>query len=115
MLLKLEVGDTRPLYHQIASAVRRAVRDGSLAEGDRLPATRDLATSLDVNMHTVLKAYGILRDEGLIELRRGRGAVVVSTPADAEVDHLAKELVRAAREHGLDATQVIKKITEEFS
>jgi DNA-binding transcriptional regulator YhcF (GntR family) len=115
MLLKLDVGDHRPLYQQIASAVRRAVSDGSVVAGDRLPAARDLAASLDVNMHTVLRAYGDLRDEGLIELRRGRGAVVVATAEANEITRRIAELVRAARHDGVSRRDLVHLIEEEYS
>jgi DNA-binding transcriptional regulator YhcF (GntR family) len=116
MLIKFEPNDTTPLYHQIATAVRRAIREGDISEGDRLPATRDLATSLGVNMHTVVRAYGILRDEGLLEMRRGRGATV--TPggtAAAGVTDLVKELAAEAHRQGFELDELNDMITKEFS
>ena len=115
MLLRLEVGDDRPLFRQIASAVRAALLRGDLTTGDRLPAARDLAGSLDVNMHTVLRAYGVLRDEGIVELRRGRGAVVVGAPGDAELQHLTTETVAAARRQGIPLPDLLDRITKEYS
>jgi GntR family transcriptional regulator len=115
MLLRLEVGDDRPLFRQIAAAVRAALIRGDISAGDRLPAARDLAASLDVNMHTVLRAYGILRDEGIVELRRGRGAVVVGMPGDAELAQLTRELVGAARRLDVPLPDLVERITKEFS
>ncbi len=115
MLLKLNTDDDRPLYHQIASAVRGAVRTGTVSNGDRLPATRDLAASLGVNMHTVLRAYALLKEEGLIELRRGRGAIVLEVSSAAAVEQLIVELVEVAREQGLEAREVIALVNREFS
>lgn len=76
MLIRLDPSAPEPIYAQIAAQVRAAAARAELAPGERLPAARDLAESLQVNLHTVLRAYQDLRDEGLIELRRGRGAVV---------------------------------------
>ncbi len=77
MLLRVDPSSSLPLYDQIASSLRTDIVRGELRHGDRLPTARDVAESLGVNLHTVLKAYQTLRDEGLIDMRRGRGAVVV--------------------------------------
>lgn len=76
MLFRIDPTAPEPLFAQMAAQVRTAAIRGELVAGQRLPAARELAESLDVNLHTVLRAYQDLRDEGLIELRRGRGAVV---------------------------------------
>jgi GntR family transcriptional regulator len=76
MLFRIDPTADEPLFAQLAGQVRAAVIGGDLSPGTRLPSARELAGSLDVNLHTVLHAYQELRDEGLIELRRGRGAVV---------------------------------------
>lgn len=116
MLLKLDPDSGLPLFSQIAAAVRRAIGDGDVGPGDRLPAARDLARSLDVNMHTVLRAYNGLRDEGLIELRRGRGAIVREDSAgSAGVHHLVVELAVEARRRGLSFTEVVQMLQKEMS
>lgn len=76
MLFRVDPTADEPIFAQLVGQVRLAVATGRVRAGERLPAARDLAESLDVNIHTVLKAYQELRDDGLIELRRGRGAVV---------------------------------------
>jgi DNA-binding transcriptional regulator YhcF (GntR family) len=116
MLLKLNPDSGLPLYRQIAAAVRRAVADGEVTAGDRLPAARDLAQSLDVNMHTVLRAYSDLRDEGIIELRRGRGAIVRKGTAEAaSVHHLVAELAQEATRLGLSEEEVVEMLRKEIS
>ena len=113
MLLQLDPASGLPLYRQIAVAVRTAVRNEEIEPGDRLPAARDLATALGVNMHTVLRAYANLRDEGLVELRRGRGAVVLQRPNDG-LRHLAKELASAARDDGIGLDELVAILKEEY-
>ncbi|WP_127571166.1 GntR family transcriptional regulator [Georgenia faecalis] len=82
MLLRVDPASPLPLFEQLATQVRAGVVAGTLTSGERLPSARDLAESLDINPHTVLHAYQLLRDEGLLELRRGRGAVVTARGAE---------------------------------
>lgn len=87
MIFQVDLGGTRPLFEQVAAGVRAEIVMGRLREGDRLPAARDVAEALDINVHTVLRAYQDLRDEGLIDLRRGRGAVVTAAAAPLAALH----------------------------
>src|SRR5215831_19135586 len=54
-----------PLHEQVAAAIRRAIADGEVGPGDRLPPARDLAAVLGVNANTVFRALRALRDEGV--------------------------------------------------
>lgn len=99
MLFRIDPAAAEPIYAQIAAQVRIAAVRGEVAPGERLPAARDLAESLQVNLHTVLRAYQELRDTGLIELRRGRGAVVATDAARdlAELRDAVETLADVAR------------------
>lgn len=101
MLLALDLNDARPLHEQVAGAIRRAIGEGSYTPGDRLPPARDLARALGINPNTVLRALRDLRDEGLLEFRRGRG-VSVAGQADgrALLVQRARELLEEAERHG---------------
>jgi GntR family transcriptional regulator len=77
---------------QVAAQIRYALARGELREGERLPSARDLAAAIDVNMHTVLRAYARLQEDGLIDLRRGRGATVVRS-GNASFDRLRSLVV----------------------
>lgn len=95
MLIRVDSASHRPLFGQVADAVRSAVLTGEAVAGERLPSARDLADSLDINVHTVLHAYQLLRDEGVIEMRRGRGAVIVAEPDHWSALHRAMKTVAA--------------------
>ena len=77
--VKLDRGDPTDLYEQVAAEIRRAIAEGEAKPGERLPPAKDLAAVLGVNTNTVLRALHILRDEGLLEFRRGRGITVAAT------------------------------------
>ena len=114
MLFTVDPAAAASLAAQIAAQVRGAIGRGEVRSGQRLPPARDLAEALDVNMHTVLRAYAELRDDGLIELRRGRGAVVrAGIDADqVRLRELAREFVAAARRLGLQGTDMAAIIEE---
>ena len=76
MLISISQSDARPIYAQIAAAVKEQIRDGRLRPGDELPGVRELAGSLGINLHTVHRAYRMLKDEGIIYLRLGQRARV---------------------------------------
>mgnify|MGYP001567747884 CR=1 FL=1 len=104
MLIRVDPDSPRALYDQVAASIRSDILSGALAPGDRLPAARDVAEALEINQHTVLHAYQRLRDEGLVDLRRGRGAVIATTAAPlAELAHDIDELVRRAAALGVSA------------
>ena len=91
MLVRIDPGSTAPLFEQVAASLRRAVADGTLTAGEQLPPARELAGSLEINVHTVLRAYALLRDEGLIDLRRRRGAVEWRLPVGLGRRHGARK------------------------
>lgn len=103
------------LHEQVAAAVRRAIADGEVGPGERLPPARDLAAVLGVNANTVFRALRTLREEGLVEFRRGRGVSVTGTAARrSPVVAKARELVAVARRYGLRPEE-LAKIVEQVS
>jgi len=110
MLGTIDRDDALPLHEQVAAEIRRAIADGEAGPGDRLPPARDLAAVLEVNANTVLRALRILRDEGLLEFRRGRGVTVAGTPEDGAVLARARELLQFARKHGYRPEELIRMI-----
>ncbi len=111
-IVKVDPSESTPLHEQVAAEIRRAIADGEAGPGERLPPARDLAAVLGVNTNTVLRALRLLRDEGLLEFRRGRGITVVGTPERGAVIHRARELVRYARRHGYRRDELIRIIEQ---
>ena len=115
MLVRVDPSSEVPLFEQLSTSIRAAAIDGSLAAGERLPSARELAHSLDVNLHTVLRAYQTLRDEGLIELRPGRGATVTQRVTDyAGLTQAVSSVVAEARAVGLSRSALLAIIREAY-
>jgi GntR family transcriptional regulator len=111
LAVKVDRSDPALLHDQVAADIRRAIADGEARPGERLPPARDLAAVLGVNTNTVLRALRTLRDEGLLEFRRGRG-IHVSGDAAPKSTVLAKahELVELARREGYRKDDLIELI-----
>ena len=103
---------TSDLYQQVAAEIRRAIADGEVEPGERLPPARDLATVLGVNTNTVLRSLRLLQAEGLLELRRRRGITVSGTPERGAVIQKVRELVEFARGQGYAADELVKMIQD---
>lgn len=106
MILRIDQTSPDPVYLQICDQIVGAIARGELLPADRLPSVRALASDLGVNLHTVNKAYAVLRDEGYLFMRGRSGATVadyrqVATPERkaSNVERLASELHRLALEH----------------
>ena len=110
--VKIDRGDPADLYEQVAGEIRRAIAEGEAKPGERLPPAKDLAAVLGVNTNTVLRALRMLRDEDLLEFRRGRGISVAGTPERGAVIARAKELVDFARLQGYQREELVKIIEE---
>jgi GntR family transcriptional regulator len=105
--VKVDKSDPTDLYEQVAADIRRAIADGEAKPGERLPPAKDLAAVLGVNTNTVLRSLRLLRDEGLLEFRRGRGVSVAATPERGAVIQRARELVEFSRRHGYRPDELI--------
>ena len=110
--VKVDKADPTDLYEQVAGEIRRAIADGEAKPGERLPPAKDLAAILDVNTNTVLRSLRLLRDEGLLEFRRGRGITIAGTPERGAVVQRAKELVDFARSQGYRLDELVAIIED---
>lgn len=114
-MLKVNVDRSRPvpLHEQVVGALRRAIADGEARPGERLPPARDLAAVLGVNTNTVLRALRQLRDEGIVEFRRGRGVTVTADAGTtSELRSACEALVRLAARHGYGRDELLGLVAE---
>jgi GntR family transcriptional regulator len=114
----IDHGSPVPLHEQVAAAIRRAIAEGEAGPGERLPPARDLAAVLGVNANTVFRALRTLREEGLVEFRRGRGVSVTgAAPQRGALVVKARELVAMARQYGYrreELAAIIEQVSVEL-
>lgn len=108
--VRVDRRDPGTLHEQVAAQLRRAIADGEAKAGERLPPARDLAAVLDVNANTVYRALRTLRDEGLLEFRRGHGVTVAGTAQRSAVLDRARELVQFAKAQGYHREELLHMI-----
>jgi len=110
-----------PVYRQVMDQIKYYVASGLLGPGSQLPSIRSLATSLAVNPTTVVKAYGELQHDGVVEIKQGKGVFVTTSAARMSEVQLTEALGRLARQLAVEASQmgastelVMKLVTEEL-
>jgi GntR family transcriptional regulator len=120
MYIAIDNNDLRPVYLQIAAAIKEQIQKGMMKPGDELPSVRDLARDLDINLHTARHAYQLLREQGVVQLRlgsRARIAPLREAPADrAEIEKKVaprlRELVTDAFHLGITPKQFRQLVNE---
>jgi GntR family transcriptional regulator len=108
--VKIDRSDPTLLHDQVAAQIRRAIADGEATPGERLPPARDFAAVMGANTNTVLRAMRLLRDEGLLEFRRGHAIHVAGTPQRSTLFASAAELLRYARYNGYGRDELVEII-----
>jgi GntR family transcriptional regulator len=111
-MLSVNIDRSEPvaLHDQVAAEIRRAIAEGEAGPGERLPLVKDIAAVLGVNKNTVLRAMHILRDEGILEFRRGRGITVVGTPEQSAFLAQLRTVVETARRLGYRREDLVRMI-----
>jgi GntR family transcriptional regulator len=95
MEIRIEPDSTVPIYLQISYSIKHQVAIGRLKPGEQLPTVRMLATDLRINPNTVVRAYEILDNEGVITTQRGRGTYVREHPDSAHLMRVRKDHLKA--------------------
>ncbi len=83
MMITIDFNGEDPIYLQLRNQIIHSIAARELTEGDQLPSVRAMAEYVGINMHTVNKAYALLRQEGFLKLDRRTGAVVA-----VDIDHI---------------------------
>lgn len=76
MVIKIDFQSEEALYIQLRNQIVMGIATSMIQEGDVLPSVRQLAEDIGINMHTVNKAYSVLRQEGFVTIDRRRGAII---------------------------------------
>lgn len=76
MIIEIDFNSDEALYLQLRNQIILGIATAQFREGDSLPSVRQLADSIGINMHTVNKAYTVLKQEGYVKVDRRRGAVI---------------------------------------
>ena len=76
MIVEIDFNSEEALYIQLINQIIIGIATDQIREGDTLPSVRQLAENIGINMHTVNKAYSVLKQEGFLRVDRRRGAVI---------------------------------------
>lgn len=120
-LLNIILKSGTPVNEQIVEAARKAIVTGAIKPGEAFPSVRSVSAELQVNPNTVQKAYTVLKNEGLIEVHPGIGAVVTAKPtvnAQKREEILGSEmesLVLRARQFALSKDQLIAALERHWA
>ena len=118
MYVTVDETDARPLYQQLVDEIKTLIAKGELAQGTSLPPVRQVASDLGVNLNTVAFAYRRLQKEGLIRIRHGSGAVVISQTVQQKPEDGLRNQLRTALTQlvlaGLKPSEIKGLISEEL-
>ncbi len=89
MFIEIDFNSDEALYLQLCNQIIMGIATSQFHEGDSLPSVRQLADTIGINMHTVNKAYTVLRQEGYVKVDRRKGAVIA---IDIDRMHALEEL-----------------------
>ncbi len=117
--LRIDLASAQPVYAQIVSGLRALLVAGEFESGERLPTVRHLAIDLGVHHNTVAEAYRVLAEEGWLDLRRRRGAMVLdrrdpkATPeAKQDFRKRLEELIAKAITNGVPRSAIADRMAE---
>jgi len=120
-VIRLNFESDIAIYQQLCNQIIRGIALGEIQDGESLPSVRQMAEDISINMHTVNKAYGILKDEGFVKLDRRSGAIVRISPDKARILARMKNEFEPAVIRGIcngvsreEAVELILKLYDEY-
>lgn len=111
MFVELDLQSEVPLYMQLANQLLEGIVSGYLNPGDSLPSVRSLAADLSINLHTVNKAYQVLKQDGFLQVHRKRGVVVHPEGMPGVTDAFREKLANQLRPLAVEA--MVRAMNEE--
>lgn len=118
MLIEIDYESNEAIYMQLRNQIVIAIATSAIQEGDSLPSVRQLADTIGINMHTVNKAYSLLKQEGFLQLDRRKGAVISLNPdrakALAEMRYELQIMLSRARCRNISREDVHALVDEIF-
>ncbi len=118
MYITIDELDGRPMYRQVVDEIKELIARGELQEGSALPPVRQVAADLGVNLNTIAFAYRHLQKDGLIKIRHGSGAVVVSRTLGEKAEERLKAQLRSCLTQlvlaGLGRPEIHLLVTDEL-
>lgn len=119
MYIEIDFNSDEAIYMQLRNQIILGIATDQIQEGETLPSVRQLAEHIGINMHTVNKAYSVLRQEGILKLDRRRGAVIALDPdkqkALEEVRHDLRILLAWSRCKNITREEMHRLIDEIYS
>lgn len=122
MVIEIDFNSNEAIYTQLMNQIIMGIATSRLQEGDPLPSVRQLADTIGINMHTVNKAYSLLRQEGFVTIDRRRGAVIAIDANKIKAMEEMKENLMVALARGCcrnvtreDVHQLIDEIFDEYT
>lgn len=121
MVIEIDFSSEEALYLQLRNQIILGIASARFQEGDALPSVRQLADDIGINMHTVNKAYTVLKQEGFVKVDRRKGAVIALDADKLTSLHEMDENLRVIIAKGIckgvskdEVHQMIDEIYEEF-
>ena len=122
MIIRIDVNSDEALYVQLMNQIKNGIAKSYLKPGDKLPSVRQLSSDIGINMHTVSKAYNLLKDEGVIIINRRKGVLVsddvfgsLKAGYEDKFNEKIQNLIHEGILNGISKDSVIEKVNNIYN